>query len=324
MAIVTNSSNTFNAIGNREDLSDVIYLISPTETPLLSMIAGKGKATNTLHQWQTDALAANVTTNAQLEGADLSSVDAAAYTYMCKNTVQLSYKAFGVSTTQRAVNPAGRKDELAYQSMKKSKELKRDMESSACSVAARSTNPSTTSARKSRGLENFLVTNSIGGTSYANAGLNGDGTAGTDGGAITTGTARIFTETLLKTVISSCYTQGGDPDVVMTGAWNKQALSGFSGNATRFDKSEDKKLITSIDFYVSDFGELRVVPNRFSNASTVYVLESDQISIDYLEDFVVDDLAKIGLADRKVVRAEWTLRVGNEMSSGCVASLTTS
>ena len=322
MAIITNTFSTYSAIGNREDLSDMIYTISPTDTPFMSMIASKGKATSTTHEWQTDALAA-ATSNKKLEGDDLSSVAAATATVRHKNTVQLSYKAFGVTTTQRAMNPAGRKDELAYQAMKSSKELKRDIEVDLCgTTAARVTNPSATVARGSRSLENFLITNTIGGASYTNVGIKFDGT-GTDGGAITTGTARVFTELLLKTEIANCYTQGGDPDVVMLGTWNKQTLSSFSGNATRFDKSEDKKLVTSVDFYVSDFGELRVIPNRFSNQSSAFVLQSDMFCVDYLENYIVEDLAKIGLSDRKVVRAEWTLRCGNEASSGAIASLTT-
>lgn len=313
MARPTGTFSTYEAIGNREDLSDIIFNISPTETPFMSMVA-KGKATNTLHEWQTDALAAASSSNAQIEG-DNATGGTLTPTTRLNNRTQISAKTVVVSGTQRAMNPAGRAEELAYQKVKAIKELKRDMETIITGNQASVAGDSTT-ARKLRSLEAWYSTN----TSRASGGANGSTTsAATDA---TTGALRDFTESLLKTVLQSVYTAGGNPDVLMVGPKNKQVVSGFAGNATAFRDAETAKLFASVDVYVSDFGQLKVVPNRFSRARTAHVLDSQYWGVDFLRDFQENPLAKTGDAETVQILAEYTLAAKNEAASGVIADLT--
>ena len=156
MTLVTNAFSQYDAVGNREDLTDMIYDISPKETPFTSMI-GKGKATNVLHEWQTDSLTAASSSNAQLEG-DTVSAAARTATTRVQNYCQISYKAFAITGTQEATNKAGRDSEMAYQTMKAGAELKRDVEA-VITQNQGYLSGATTTARKTRSLESFLTSN---------------------------------------------------------------------------------------------------------------------------------------------------------------------
>jgi hypothetical protein len=291
------------AIGNKEDLSNIIYRISPTLTPLMNM-AAKTKASNTLHEWQTQDLAAAVTTNAQAEG-DNASAKTVTPTVRLNNRTQIATKTVIVSGTQQAMNPAGRKDELQYQLAMASLELKRDMESALCQLDVTATSP-----RQARGLVGWVVdnVNRNGGTLASYTGNTGR----------TKGTARAFTEAQLKDVLQKCYTAGGEPDNIMVGPSQKQTFSTFSGNATRFDKSEDAKLYASIDVYVSDFGSLQVVPNRFQDANDVFVLQADKVAISYLRPFSTIELATTGDALQRELVVEYTLEMRAPKAHGAI------
>lgn len=303
MAAPTNTFLTTSAIGNREDLTDIIYRISPTQTPVLNM-ASKSKATNTLHEWQTQELAAAVTNNAQAEGDDLTA-KTVTVTARLTNRTQISAKKVVVSGTQQAMNPAGRKDELAYQLSLASLEIKRDMESSATQLDVLATSP-----RQSRGLRGWVVDNV-----NRNGGTLASYTANT---GYTAGTQRAFTEAQVKDVLQQVFTAGGEPDMIMLPPAAKQTFSGFTGNATRFDKSEDAKLYSSVDFYVSDFGTLQCVPNRFMAARDVFVLQSDKLAIAYLRPFQTIELAKTGDAEQRELVVEWTLECRAPKAHGAV------
>ena len=313
MAQPTNTFDTYDSIGEREDLSDVIYNISPTDTPFLSS-AAKTKATAVLHEWQTDSLAAAVTNNQVIEG-DEATLDAITATTRLSNSCQIMDKTIVITGTQEAVDKAGRASEIAYQIAKKAKELKRDLESSLTSNNAEVTG-SATAARVAGGLRSWVATNDVMGTS---------GTSGGAGNtAATNGTQRAFTESLLKSVIKSVWNAGGNPTMIMVGPFNKQKLSGFTGNSTRFDAGADATLYTSVDVYASDFGQLQVVPNRFSRDREAWVLDMDFWGVAFLRDFSMHDLAKTGDTEKKQLLLEATLESRNEAASGCVADLTTS
>ena len=313
MAQPTNTFDTYDSIGEREDLSDVIYNISPTDTPFLSS-AAKTKATAVLHEWQTDSLATAVTDNKVIEG-DEATNDAITATTRLSNSCQILDKAICITGTQEAVDKAGRASEIAYQIAKKAKELKRDLEASLTSNNAEVTG-SATAARVAGGLRSWVATNDVMGTS---------GTSGGAGNtAATNGTQRAFTESLLKTVIKSVWNAGGNPTMIMVGPFNKQKLSGFTGNSTRFDAGADATLYTSVDVYASDFGQLQVVPNRFSRDREAWVLDMDFWGVAFLRDFSMHDLAKTGDTEKKQLLLEATLESRNEAASGCVADLTTS
>lgn len=314
MAQPSNSFSSYDSVGNREDLADAIYNISPTATPFLNGIR-KGKAKATSHEWQTDSLAAASGSNFVIEGDD-ASTDASSPTTRVKNYTAISDKTARVTGTQEAIDKAGRKSEMAYQVMKKSKELKRDVETILLSNNAYVAGNDTT-ARECAGVEAWLATNTDRGSSGADP--TGDGSD-----AATDGTQRAFAEANLKSVIASCWEQGGEPDTIMVGAFNKQALSAFSGNATRTQSADDKKLVTDIKVYVSDFGDLVVIPNRFMRDRSALVLDMDMWAFSVLRDFQTHDLAKTGDTERKQILVEYTLEAKNEASSGIVADLTTS
>jgi hypothetical protein len=303
MAAPTNTFLTTAAIGNREDLSDIIYRISPTDTPLLNM-APKAKATATLHEWQTQDLAA-AAANAQAEGDDATAI-AVTPTVRLNNRTQISTKTVIVSGTQQKVDSAGRKDEMGYQMSLKSLEMKRDME-----FGLTQNNVTATSPRQSRGLLGWVVDNtSIGaGTTVASYATN---TAQTDG------TTRAFTEAQMKAVLQLQWIAGGKPDVIMMGAAAKQTFSTFTGNSTRMDKGEDQKLFAAVDVYASDFGDIKAVPNRFQRTRDVFILQSDMLAVAYLRPFQSFELAKTGDSEKRQLLVEYCLEMRNPKAHGAV------
>ena len=318
MAQITNTYSQYDAVGEREDLSDIIYSISPTDTPFMSNV-GKNKATAVYHEWQTDALAAAASDNHQIEGDEVA-FNAMTATTRVGNRTQISRKAVIVSGTLEAVSKAGRNNEMAYQISKASKELKRDMETTLLLNQAPVTGNDTT-ARKLAGIETWIATN----TNKASAGSptpadpTGDGTD-----VRVVGTQRAFTEAQLKDVVKKCWDSGGDPSMIMLGSFNKQKLSGFTGGSTRFDPAENKRLVASVDIYESDFGALTAVPNRFQQARSAYVLQPDMFAVSFLRDFQLADLAQSGDAQKKFLLAEYTLESRNQAASGGIFDLTTS
>jgi len=312
MAIYTNSYETFDSNDKREDLANVIYNISPTETPFMSSI-GTGSANGTKHEWQTDSLAA-AAANKVMEGDD-SPNRALTATSRLLNHTQISTKPVVVTGTQEVVSKAGVTSEMAYQIAKAGKELKRDMELDMTGKQAAAAGSSGT-GRASRAYESWIITNELHG---ANGATN-------DAGAVTDGTQRVLTESLLKSNLKACYDQGGNPDLLLVGSFNKQKVSGFTGNSTRMDMAEDRSLVATIDVYVSDFGEVRVVADRIlrSSGRTALVVDTEMWSIGYLRPFGVQDLAKTGDAEKKQLLVEYTLVSKNEAASGKIADLTTS
>ena len=315
MAQPTNTFDTYDSVGEREDLSDVIYSISPTDTPFISS-AAKTQATAVLHEWQTDSLASASTSNAVIEG-DEATLDAVTATTRLSNSSQIMDKTVVITGTQEAVDKAGRASELAYQIAKKAKELKRDMEATITGNQAEVTGDAST-ARKLGSLGAWVATND----DLSSAGSPASGGAGNT--ARTDGTQRVFTEASLKSVIKSVWNAGGDPSMIMVGPFNKQKLSGFTGNSTRFDAGADATLYTSVDVYASDFGQLQVVPNRFSRDRDAYVLDMNYWAIAFLRDFTMHELSKTGDSEKRQLLVEATLESRNEAASGMVADLTTS
>lgn len=318
MAVPTGTTQTYGVVGRREDLTDVIHDVTPTDTPFMSAI-GKGTASNTFHEWQTDALAAASSSNAVIEGDDPAN-DTITATVRLGNYTQLSDKVIQVSSTQRAANNAGRGDELSYQLMKRSKELKRDIESSLTSNNASVAGGAGT-ARQSAGFEAWIQTNDSRGSGGANTAYSGGIQA-----AATDGTQRVYTETLLKDVLQLCWENGGDPTMVMVGAFNKKAMSGFVGVADQVRDTGNKRatIVGAADVYVSDFGQLDIIANRFSRSRSALVIDPTMWKLCYYQRFKTEDLAKTGHSDRKMLSVEYTLESCNEKASGTVADLTVS
>lgn len=308
-AAPTNTFLTTAAIGNREDLIDVISRISPTKTPFLSM-CGKATATATLHEWQTQDLA-TAAANAQAEGDD-ATASAVTPTVRLSNRTQISTKNVTVSGSQQAVLSAGRgKDEMSYQMGLKSFELKRDIE---FGITQNST--AVASPRSTRGLVGWSGDNVDAGAGYvAPVYTTATGTAQTDGTQIA------FTEARLKNVLQKCFSAGGDPDMILLPPLAKQTFSSFTGNATRMGEADTEKLYASVDVYVSDFGELKAVPSLFQRTRDVWVLQSDKWFMAWLRPYAVKDLAATGDAVKKQLVCEYALEARNPKSSGAVLDI---
>ena len=317
MAIVTNTFQTYGAKGIREELANTISNISPEETPFQSNI-GSESVSNTFFEWQTDSLAATSTT-AVLSGDDVASFDSVAATTRLGNYTQIRRRTVIVEDRMGAVDTAGRADELAYQVAKRGKELKRDIEAVLLDNNARVAGNSST-APETAGLPAWLTTN----TNF-NATGGADPTGdGTD--ARTDGTQRAFTEAMVKDVMQKAWTAGGSPSILMTGPYNKTVASGFTGIAeTRVAGSDSPTtIIGAADIYVSDFGNLSMVPNRFQRERDAFILDPEYAAVCYLRPITLVELAKTGDAEKRMLITEFGLKVENEAAHGIVADLTTS
>lgn len=316
MAVPTNTFTTYAAIGNREDLEDMIYRISPTETPFMSRVS-KGNATAVLHEWQTDTLASPDTANAVLEGDD-ASTDASTATVRLGNVCQISDKVARVTGTQNAVKSAGRSNEMNYQMVKRGLELKRDMEAIIIGTNQAKNTGGAGTARVTASILSWIKTNN-------SSGATGSAPSAADGTATRSdGTQRAFTEALLKPVLKLIWDEGGDASIIMVGGFNKQQFSTFTGRSTPQENSKEKKIVNSVDFYESDFGKQSVVPNRFMRTRDCLILDMDYWGVDYLRNMKSIDLAVTGDNQRKQIVCEYTVVSKNEKASGIVADLTTS
>ena len=318
MAQPTNTFDTFTAVGIREDLADIIYDISPTETPFMSNIA-RTSATQRYHEWQTDSLAA-ASSNRQIEGGD-ATAQAQTPTTRPGNRTQISWKSITVSESADKADKAGRGSEMGYLIAKAGRELKRDMEWALTRNQA-STNGGSATANSLGSLESWLSTNNT------HLGTDIGTTPGFASGVVaapTDGTQATISETNLKNVISDVWTSGGEPGVIMTGAKNKERLSGFSGIATNFKNVPQGQatIVGAADLYVSDFGEHQIVPNRFSRDRTVLVLDMSMWAMGVFRDIQQKELARTGDAEKRMIVAEYTLVARDEASSGKIADCVT-
>lgn len=323
MSVPSGTFIKYDAKGLREQLSDAIYNISPEDTPFMSAIGRGPKAKGTLVEWQTDSLAAVDTTNAQVEGDDASYTTPAA-TVRVGNYTQISRKTLSLSGSLQEHEAAGRKDEEAYQMQKRSAELKRDMEAILLTNQGADAGGSTT-ARKIASMGAWLKTN----VDKASDGSNPTYTSGVPLAGRTDGTQRAFTETIAKNVIQLAWSSGGSPRTLMCGPVNKAKVSAFSGIATRnFDLSnvapKATAIIAAADVYVSDFGTLRVIPNRFQRERDAWVLDFEMLSVRMYRPFKREKMAKTGDADKTLLLVEWTLQVNQEAALGAAFDLTTS
>jgi hypothetical protein len=310
----------YDAVGAREDLSDVIYNISPQDTPIMSSI-GKTSAKAVYHEWQTDALASVNTANALVEGADATAATLSATTRI-GNYTQIVGKTVQVSGTLEAVDKAGRKSEKAYQLAKASAELKRDIEGIITANQGQSAGNSST-ARVMGSLLSYIKTNTNKGSGT---------TAGADPTTIgvstrTDGTTRTFQESMLKDVVAKVFTSGGTPSVLMVSPALKQVVSNFTGlSQHRYNSNTtgDVTILAGADLYQSDFGVLQIVPNRFMRTRDALVLDPEYAALAYLRPFQTIELAKSGDSEKTQILAELTLEVKNEAAHGGIFDLSAS
>lgn len=328
MAQLTGTTDSYDLVGIAEDVEDIISNISPTDTPFMTM-AKKGKATNTLHQWQTDSLSA-AAANRAIEGDD-STFATASPTTMLSNYTQIVKKTVMVSGTADAVRKYGRKEEFAYQIAKKGKELKRDCEFAMTQNQASSAGGSGT-ARSSAGAESMIAGNRILPTT-SSAGTTPGYSAGvwaapTDGTA--TGAGSTLTEEYLRQALEAAWTDGGDPSVIMCGAFQKKQVAAFAGASAYAGFYNPKAgeaqgaVIGGVDVYVSDFGKHSVKLNRFMRTRTLLCLDPDYVSMDWLRSIRFEERAKTGDATKGELLGEFTLVLNNPDAHAKVQDLATS
>lgn len=286
---------TYQAVGNREDLSDIITNISPTQTPLYSMF-GRTKATSTYHEWLEDELSAPGS-NAQVEGADYNIADPSPRVRK-GNYTQIFMKGYGVTGTQEVVLKAGVKSEIAYQMAKAMKEIARDVEyaiiNNASAVAEDAATP-----RQMGGIPAFVTTNVL---------ANG-------------GTARTLTEDLLNDGLQKAWEAGGEPDIVVCSGKNKRTISGFTASTQKTIEATSKKLVAAVDVYESDFGLVRIIADRWMPDDKVFILTKQYLKTAYLRPFKQDQKAKTGDKIEKVIIGELTLEVRAEKAQAIIADI---
>ena len=313
---------TYGTKGIREDLADIIYNIAPTDTPFMSNV-GKGSASGTYHEWQTDDLTA-ASDNKVAEGAVAPAAESVATTRV-GNYTQIASKTVSVTGSNEVADAAGRASQMAYQLAKKGMELKRDMEKTLVGTdKAQNAGAAGGTARELGSVTSWIGTNCSQGSAIADpvtAKPTGDGTD-----IAVAGNARDLTSTLLNGVIEDVWQSGGNPSMIMCGAFQKSKITGFEGdtNSRKFTNADAKKFINAVDVYVSDYGELNVVPNRLMLTDTLLILQPDMWSVDTYRDFQTKDLAVTGDFESKQLLVEYTLTSKNEAASGAIRDLNAS
>jgi hypothetical protein len=323
MAVNANTNKSYDVKTIREDLQDAMISISPTETPFQSAI-GRKSVTNTSFEWSEVDLAAPAA-NRVLEGEAAPGNDAPTNAVRLSQYTQISDKVVEVSDTNQKVNGVADAQTVAKQIAYKLKELKRDIEVMLLSNVAAVPGDATT-ARVTAGLPAFLRTNVDRGTGGASGTLSGT-TSGYVNAAATDGTPRALTEAMLKSVIAQCWDNGAEPSIVLCGSAVKQKISStFTGSATKFKNVDDKKVVAAVDLYVSDFGELQIVPTRFLETRTVagrdvFVLDPNYARVAYLQTVQQKPLARTGHAERRLISTEYGLQIDSQKAHGVIADI---
>jgi len=291
---------SYDQVGIREDVSDIITDITPTDTPMVSMIKTQ-KVQNRVYQYQTDSLAA-AASNAQVEGADPTMATLTATT-MISGTTQILTKAFQISQTSDAVSTYGRAKETAYQLGRALKEIKRDLEFAyvGASNAQVTGNNSGPTAREMDSADQLIdaATTEAGGTAA-------------------------LTEAMLLSLGQKCFNEGGDPSVFMIKPADAQIVAGFTGASGRYRNFNDaqKTLTNVIDLYVSPYGEYKVVLNRHQMTDHAFLLDPSMWRSAVLRPFSRTLLAKTGDSEKHFVVGEYGLMHMNPKGSGMINALT--
>lgn len=317
MGLPSNTLATYEAVGNREDLADILYDVSPTETPFVSSMP-KGKATSTKHEWLTRALAAASGSNANLEGDD-ATTDAANSNTRVYNYCQILDKVARVTGTQEVVDKAGMSSAMAREMSDKMKEIKRDFETSCLqNVAQVAGNDST--ARKLGGLPTYIKTN-ISKASDATA------SAGNGSNTYTSGTARALDESFVESSLATAWTNGGTPTKGFLNAFQKRKFASFSGSSIKEQDGASRKVVNSVDIYIDPLGNtVSLVPCRHMPTDMIFFIDPDYVKVCPLpgRNWQSWDLAKTGDSIQKQILGELTLEVSNEKAHAAVYDLTTS
>lgn len=318
MAQPTNTMDSYDQNGIREDLADVIYDVSPEDTPFFSACAKTG-ASNTYHEWQTDALRASAA-NAHIEG-DASTATARTATARVGNYTQIFKDTVITTGTDKNLKKAGRGKEMAYQIMKAGKEQKLDIEKALFDNNARVAGSGTT-ARELAGAPAWLATN-ITNTGVGGADPTGDGTD-----ARTDGTPTAFTQADFDLCMQNIWENGGRPDTVYLSAYQMNIALGFTGmnnqRSTVTATRRNNMIVKDFDLYVTPWGNVTFIPSRENRSRDVFIMQSDMWKVAQLRPMMNEGLAKDGDYEKRHVITELTLVSANEKASGAVVDCSTS
>ncbi len=316
MAQPTNTYDSYDAVGIREDLENVIYDISPEDTPFYSACK-KVSASNTLHEWQTDALRSSAA-NAHIEGDD-TVAEARTATTRLGNYTQIFKNAVTIPDTDSSLDKAGRSAEMAYQTLKIAKEQKLDIEKALFDNNKREAG-SATAARELAGAPVWF-TNTIQNKGAGGAHATGDGTD-----ARTDGTQSVFNQTKFDATMQSVWEKGGRPDTVYLSAFQMNKALDFTGNNNQRSavQAGDKKVVKSLDVYVTPWGTIEFVPTRENRSRDVFVMQDDMWAVGILRGTKNVELAKTGDSTKRQVLTELSLISKNDKASGMIVDCTTS
>jgi hypothetical protein len=298
---------TYETVGIKEDISDIISNITPTKTPFQTSI-GNEKVTQSVFQWQEDTLRA-VNSGGTLEGADATYITVTP-TVMRTNTTQIFMEAVQVSGTLEATSTYGRARESAYQLAKSSAQLKRDVENALVGTAAAKVAGSDAAARVLAGVQQQIAA--------AN-------------NVYTTGSTTAMTEAMLLTALQNCYTAGADPSVVQVTPANSLILAAYAAASGRYrtlntgDAGSQTTLINVVNLYVSPFGQIKVQLNRFLKASeAAFIYDPSMWSKITLRPWTRETLAKSGDSLKQMIVGEFSLKHKNQAASALVIEQTSS
>lgn len=316
MAQPSNTFDSYDAKGLREDLANVIYDISPEETPFYSACK-KTTASNTYHEWQTDTLRASGV-NAHIEG-DATTAEARVATVRLGNYTQIFKNAVVIPDTDKGLDKAGRASEMAYQTLRIAKEQKLDIEKALFASQIRVAGNATT-ARKLAGVPAWIKTND---TNLGSNGVTGDGLGTT---TRVDGTATVFTQADFDSLMQEIWVQGGKASSVYLSSFQMNLALGFTGNNNQRStvQAGDEKVIKSLDVYVTPWGTVEFIPSRENRSRDVWVMQDDMWAVAVLRGTKNVELAKTGDNSTRQVVTELTLISKNEKASGTVTDCTTS
>lgn len=313
MTQVSNTYDSYDVVGDKEDVSDIINNITPYETPFYTRCK-KGECYNTLHQWQVQSLAI-AAQNAAVEGDEITANSVTATT-MYNNYTQISDKGVVVSNSAISMKYYGREKELSYQLTIKGRELKRDLEKILIGINKAKAVGASDTARYTGSVLTWVTNES--------KASNGSAPTGDGSDTRTDGTQRDFNESYLQSVIQDVWSDGGNPEIIMSGPFNKGVISSFSGNSTRMVDASKKQLFASIDVYTSNFGTLKVIPNRLQRARDVWVLDMEYWKVCFLRPMTLVEVPKAIDGEFRQLITEYALEASAPNASGIVADLTTS
>lgn len=311
MAQPTNTFDSYDMVGIREQLANTIDMISPDETPFYSK-SGKSTARNTFVEWQTDTLRA-AAANAQIEGDDRTGSARTATTRL-GNYTQLMDEVVVISDTDLGLDKAGRGREMVREMMKAGKTVKLDIERHAFTNTARVAGNSTT-ARQMASIQSWIATSTYHGS--GGSAPTGDGTD-----TVTTGTNRAFTQAMVDTALQNAWNEGGKPDTLYASPAKVGAIAGFNGSNNQRNTVDRRQIEYAADVYMTSFGTLEIQPSRYTGNNAVYGIESDKWDFAVLAPFGEKELAKTGHSEKRLVSTELTLCAKNGAANFAVYDLT--